>query len=177
MLSLSLLLCIDDRLAKEILGYIPTTRAGVAVIRRLEQRRRLRMHQARTASCSSSEASEDEAGSGGNVHSKVSTSLSSALVDKGASTLARISERPQSSPGTSQRSGKKRHGVTVGQTQDGNSNEEEEEKLSPFQSACTQPRLRKGRENSNQDDSSDNQDSGTCWEMGLCSDSGALMGY
>merc|ERR1711981_184553 len=138
-----------------IVDLFPTTREGAAVIRRLEQRRRLRMHQARAASCSSSEASEDEAGSGGKIQSK----LSSALVDKGATTLSRISEKPQSSPGTSLRSGKKRHGVSGGQ--DRHNNEEEEgEELSPFQSACTQPRLRKGRENSNQDDSSDNQDSG-----------------
>ena len=143
-----------------IVDSFPSTREGAAVIRRLEQRRRLRMHQARATSCSSSEASEDETGSSGSVHSKVSKPLSSALLHKGATTLARISERPHSSPGTSQRSGKKRHGIIGAQNPDSEGNGEEKEKLSPFQSACTQPRLRKGRENSNQDDSSDNQDSG-----------------
>ena len=146
-----------------IVDTFPATREGAAVIRRLEQRRRLRMHQARAASCSSSEASEDETGSSGNsgnVHTKVSKPLSSALLHKGATTLARISERPHSSPGTSQRSTRKRHVLSGGQVQDSEGNNEEDEKLSPFQSDCTQPRLRKGRENSNQDDSSDNQDSG-----------------
>ena len=38
----------------------PQTSAGVAVIRRLEQRRRLKFHKARTTSCSSSDASDDE---------------------------------------------------------------------------------------------------------------------
>ena len=149
-----------DSETMSILDSFPSTREGAAVIRRLEQRRRLRMHQARAASCSSSEASEDETGSSGSVHSKVSKPLSSALLHKGATTLARISERPHSSPGTSQRSGRKRHGIIGAQNQDTEGNVEEDEKLSPFQSACTQPRLRKGRENSNQDDSSDNQDSG-----------------
>ena len=78
-------------------------------------------------------------------------------MQKGGTTLARISERPHSSPGTSQRSGRKRHGMSSGQT---TNSESEEQKQSPFHSACTQPQLRKGRENSNQDDSSDNQDSG-----------------
>ena len=146
--------------ALSVVDTFPTTRVGVTVTKRLEQRRRLRMHQARAASCSSSEASEDEAGSGGKIQSK----LSSALIDKGATTLARISEKPQSSPGTSLRSGKKRHGVSGGQDRHNNEEEEEGEELSPFQSACTQPRLRKGRENSNQDDSSDNQDSGM-WQI------------
>ena len=41
----------------------PTSAAGVAVIRRLEQRRRL--HKARTQSCSSSDASDDDAGAEG----------------------------------------------------------------------------------------------------------------
>ena len=118
------------------------------------------MNQARAASCSSSEASEDEAGSSSNLHSKLSKPLSSALLQKGATTLARISERPHSSPAVSQRSGKKRHGVTGTAAEESQDTNEDEEKLSPFQSACTQPRLRKGRENSNQDDSSDNQDSG-----------------
>ena len=140
-----------------IVDTFPATREGAAVLRRLEQRRRLRMHQARAASCSSSEASEDEAGSSNNNHAKLAKPLSSSLLQKGGTTLARISERPQSSPGTSQRSGRKRHGISSGQLA---SSETEEQKLSPFHSACTQPQLRKGRENSNQDDSSDNQDSG-----------------
>ena len=143
-----------------VVDAFPTTREGAAVLRRLEQRRRLRMNQARAASCSSSEASEDEAGSSSNLHSKLSKPLSSALLQKGATTLARISERPHSSPAASQRSGKKRHGVTGTAAEESQDTNEDEEKLSPFQSACTQPRLRKGRENSNQDDSSDNQDSG-----------------
>jgi len=39
----------------------PQTKAGAVVIRRLEQRRRLKLHKARTTSCSSSDASDDEA--------------------------------------------------------------------------------------------------------------------
>lgn len=38
----------------------PATPAGAAVIRRLEQRRRLRLHKSRTQSCSSSDASDDD---------------------------------------------------------------------------------------------------------------------
>ena len=140
-----------------IVDTFPATREGAAVLRRLEQRRKLRMHQARAASCSSSEASEDEAGSSNNAHAKLTKPISSGLLQKGGTTLARISERPQSSPGTSQRSARKRHNISNSQLAN---SETEEQKLSPFHSACTQPQLRKGRENSNQDDSSDNQDSG-----------------
>jgi hypothetical protein len=39
----------------------PQTSAGAVVIRRLEQRRKLRLHKARTTSCSSSDASDEEA--------------------------------------------------------------------------------------------------------------------
>ena len=39
----------------------PQTKAGAVVIRRLEQRRRLKLHKARTTSCSSSDASDEEA--------------------------------------------------------------------------------------------------------------------
>ena len=157
---------LSENKGMSIVDTFPTTREGAEVLRRLSQRRRLR--KAKAASCSSSEASEDETSSSGNIHLKGSTLLSSALSDKGTTPLARISERPQSSPGTSQRSGKKRHGAGQNQEHHGSGEAEEKEKLSPFQSAYTQPRLRKGRENSNQDDSSDNQDSGRlcfCWKF------------
>ena len=149
----------NDKLGEDssVVDTFPATREGAAVLRRLEQRRRLRMHQARAASCSSSEASEDETGSSSNAHAKLTKPVTSSLLQKGGTTLARISERPHSSPGTSQRSGRKRHGMSSGQT---TNSESDEHKLSPFQSACTQPQLRKGKENNNQDDSSDNQDSG-----------------
>lgn len=42
----------------------PQTSAGVAVIRRLEQRRRFKFHKSRTTSCSSSECSDDESREG-----------------------------------------------------------------------------------------------------------------
>ena len=43
-----------------VLDNFPQTSAGAVVIRRLEQRRKLRLHKSRTTSCSSSDASDDE---------------------------------------------------------------------------------------------------------------------
>jgi len=47
--------------AMDPVDAFPSSRAGAVVIRRLEHRRRIRLHKSRTQSCSSSDASDDDA--------------------------------------------------------------------------------------------------------------------
>lgn len=53
---------IHEEAEVDLVDSFPSTSAGAAVMRRIEQRRRMKLHKVRTTSCSSSEASDEEGG-------------------------------------------------------------------------------------------------------------------